>query len=181
MANFILRWANRSQSTQDWMIDVPDQFTLAPDYVRNVNVTLNNDYTFQIAVSTEGGFAAATLSYHHASGNWALHSNTPNEWRLSTGNGYVTVACMLEDVYVGRNHLQYFAARPEVDTASTKNGYPAYQLYQDDTGTIYCTPTKVKSHAVGAMWVKACLAAHPGTSCDGKPWLSDDQEGVIWP
>ncbi|SJZ96136.1 hypothetical protein SAMN04488128_10248 [Chitinophaga eiseniae] len=179
MADFTLRWANRSQSTQDWIISIPDSFTLPPDYVREAAVTINNNYTFQIAVSTEGGFAAANLTYNSASGNWTLQSVTPNEWRLSQGNGYVTVACLLNDVYVGG--VAYTASKAVSETTSAKGGYPAYQLYQDNTGTVYCTPVKVKSHAVGAQWVKDCLAAHPGTSCDGKPWLSDDQEGVIWP
>lgn len=59
-------------------------------------------------------------------------------------------------------------------------GYPAYQLYQDNTGTTYCSAKKQKSHAEGAKFVKACLKAHAGTSCDGKPWLSDSQSGTIW-
>nr|WP_295867535.1 hypothetical protein [uncultured Chitinophaga sp.] len=179
MANFTLRWANRSQSTQDWMINIPDAFTLPPDWVREAAVTINNDYTFQIAVTTQGGFAAADLTYHSATGNWTLHSHTPAEWRLSQGNGYVTVACLLNDVYV--HAMTYTASRAAVEAESGKRGYPAYQLYMDNTGTIYCTPVKVKSHAVGAQWISACLEAHPGTSCDGKPWISDDQEGVIWP
>ena len=60
-------------------------------------------------------------------------------------------------------------------------GYPAYQLYQDNTGTTYCSAKKQKSHAAGAAFVKACLKAHPGTSCNGKPWLSNSQTGTIWP
>lgn len=179
MANFILRWANRSQSTQDWIINIPDAFTLPPDWVREANVTIHNDYTFQIAVSTEGGFAAANLTYHSGANNWTLHSVTPNEWRLSQGNGYVTVACLLNDVYV--SEIAYVASRTVSETANAKGGYPAYQLYEDNTETTYCSSTKVKSHAVGSQWIRACLEAHPGTSCSGKPWISDDQEGVIWP
>ena len=60
-------------------------------------------------------------------------------------------------------------------------GYPAYQLYEDNTDTTYCSRTKVKSHSVGASWISACIAAHPGTSCQGKPWISNDQSGTIWP
>ncbi|QXU43606.1 hypothetical protein [Pedobacter sp. D749] len=59
-------------------------------------------------------------------------------------------------------------------------GYPAYQLYQDNTGTTYCSAKKQKNHAAGAAFVKACLKAHPGTSCSGKPWLSNSQTGTIW-
>lgn len=60
-------------------------------------------------------------------------------------------------------------------------GYPAYQHYEDKSGGVYCSKTIVKSHDVGAAWVRACLAAHPGTSCDGRPWLSRTQDGTIWP
>lgn len=68
MAAFTLRWANRSNSTQDWMVSNGDGFQLAPNYVRTVNVVLNNDYVYQVAVSTNGGFAAATLTYTAATG-----------------------------------------------------------------------------------------------------------------
>ncbi|RAJ29244.1 lamin tail domain-containing protein [Pedobacter cryoconitis] len=60
-------------------------------------------------------------------------------------------------------------------------GYPAYQLYQDNTGATYCSAKKQKSHAEGAKFVKACLKAHAGTSCNGKPWIADNQAGTIWP
>lgn len=59
-------------------------------------------------------------------------------------------------------------------------GYPAYQLYQDNTMTTYCSSTKVKSHDVGSDWISACLAAHPGTSVR-KVWISQKQSGTIWP
>ncbi|WP_206155943.1 hypothetical protein [Chitinophaga fulva] len=179
MANFTMRWANRSQSTQDWMIDIPDAFTLPPDWVREADLIINTDHTFQIAVTTNGGFAAANLTYHSGANNWTLHSNTPNEWRLSQGNGYVTVACLLNNVRF--SNIAYTASRAVAETAKGKGGYPAYQLYEDNTETTYCSSRKVKSHAEGAEWIRACLAAHEGTSCHGKPWISDDQEGVIWP
>ena len=60
-------------------------------------------------------------------------------------------------------------------------GYPGYQLYEDNTGTTYCSKKKVKSHAEGNEWIKACLTAHPGTSVNGKPWISNSQTGTIWP
>ncbi|AZB10820.1 lamin tail domain-containing protein [Chryseobacterium sp. G0162] len=62
-----------------------------------------------------------------------------------------------------------------------KGAYPNYQLYKDNTGTTYCSGSKVKSHDVGSAWVSKCLAAHPGTSCSGKPWTSPSQKGTVWP
>ncbi|MGI9580250.1 lamin tail domain-containing protein [Chryseobacterium sp. RRHN12] len=62
-----------------------------------------------------------------------------------------------------------------------KGAYPNYQLYEDSTGTTYCSVKKVKSHAVGSEWIRECLAAHPGTRPSGKPWTSPRQSGVIWP
>jgi len=62
-----------------------------------------------------------------------------------------------------------------------KGGYPGYQLYEDNAGSTYCSNKKVSSHADGAKWVKSCINAHPGTSCSGKPWISNSQEGTIWP
>lgn len=67
-----------------------------------------------------------------------------------------------------------------LEVTRSKVGYPAYQHYMDNLNATYCTKTKVKSHAVGAAWVKSCLAGHPGTSCNGKPWLSNSQDGTIW-
>lgn len=69
----------------------------------------------------------------------------------------------------------------EMDEMLGKGGYPGYQLYEDNTGATYCSKNKVKSHAEGNLWVKACIKAHPGTSCSGKPWISDSQSGTIWP
>ena len=91
MPQFTLRFANRSMSTQDWMIQNLDQFTLQPDFVRSANVNLNNDYTFNIAVSTDNTFAAAALTYTAASNTWALNSQTPNEWQLATAAPIVTM------------------------------------------------------------------------------------------
>jgi hypothetical protein len=182
MPLFTLRFANRSLSSQDWMISNGDSFTLLPNHVRSANINITNDYTYRIVVGTLGGNAHADLSYHAATNTWALASVTPNEWALQTGNGIVTVRCFLDDV-IEINTPSYAASMPvfEEDVENKNGGYPAYQLYQDNTGTTYCSPTKVKSHAVGSMWIRACLAAHPGTSCDGKPWISDDQSGTIWP
>lgn len=50
MPQFTLRWANRGTSTQHWQVFGKDEFTLPPDYVRPVTVTLTNDYTFNVAV-----------------------------------------------------------------------------------------------------------------------------------
>jgi hypothetical protein len=61
------------------------------------------------------------------------------------------------------------------------DGYPGYQLYKDTTDTIYCSKKKFRSHDEGKEWVRDCLAAHPGTSCVGKPWISNSQSGTIWP
>jgi len=75
----------------------------------------------------------------------------------------------------------YPGATPNNFEIAAALGYPAYQLYEDNAGNTYCSSKKVKSHAVGAQFVKACIAAHPGTSCDGKPWLSNSQSGTVWP
>ena len=97
MADYTIRWANRSNSVQDWQISNGDNFQLRPNFVREVAVTIYNDYTWQIAVSTNGRFAAANLTYTAATQTWILDSNTPNEWQLAVGEGIVTVRCFLED------------------------------------------------------------------------------------
>lgn len=113
MPQFSLRWANRSNSTQDWQISNGDGFTLAPNYVRNVDVDIHNTYTYQIAVSTNGGFAACQLTWAMGTGQWAMHSLTPGEWQLAQGNGIVTLRCLLANVH--RLDLQatgYVASSP---------------------------------------------------------------------
>ena len=180
MPNFNLRWVNRSHSTQDWLINNGDGFTLQPDHERSVAITITNDHTYQIAVSTEGGYAHADLTYTANTNTWALTSLTPNEWGFAQGNGIVTVRCLLEDI-VEIDAPLYTAQVPVFNAEEGRVGYPAYQLYEDNTDTTYCSPKKVSSHAVGKEWIRACLAAHPGTSCNGKPWISEDQDGTIWP
>jgi hypothetical protein len=98
MPPFTLRWTNRSGSTQDWIIQNLDQFTLQPDHVRSVNVNLNNNFTFNIAVDTTNTFAAAALTYTAGTNVWSLNTNTPNEWQLAVGGGLVTLRCMLNAV-----------------------------------------------------------------------------------
>jgi hypothetical protein len=95
MPPFTLRFANRSTSTQDWIIQNLDQFTLQPDFVRSANVNLNNNYTFNIAANTVNTFAAASLVYTAGTNTWALNSLTPNEWQLAAAAGVVTVRCLL--------------------------------------------------------------------------------------
>jgi hypothetical protein len=77
--------------------------------------------------------------------------------------------------------MENFILRSDSSEAAGGGGYPGYQLYDDNKGATYCSKTKYKNHAEGSAWVKACLEAHPGTSCDGKPWISSTQSGTIWP
>ena len=116
MPQYKLRWANRSQSKQDWQISNGDNFTLRADFFMPVRLTINNKYTFQIAVSTAGGFAAADLSYNAANQTWVLNIQTPSEWQLQVRNMIVTVRCFLESVWeedsVG---LQYEPSDPVQD------------------------------------------------------------------
>lgn len=96
MPNFTLRWANRSADTQDWMVSNGDSFTLQSNHVRTVQVGLNFDYEFSIAVMDESGLAAAAeLRYSAGTNSWTLTSHTPNEFALAQGNGIVTVRCFL--------------------------------------------------------------------------------------
>ena len=97
MANYTLRFANRSHSIQDWMIYRFDSFQLNPDYVRSANVTIHNDYTYNIVVSTDGGYAHVDLNYNATTQVWSIQSHTPNEWEIAQGNGIVTLRCLLED------------------------------------------------------------------------------------
>ena len=100
MPTFTLRWTNRSHSNQDWLLSNRDNFHLPPNHVREAQVTINHNYTFQIAVSAHNAFAAANLTYTagHAQ-PWTLPSHVPNEWQLAVGAGFVTVRCLLEDVH----------------------------------------------------------------------------------
>ena len=120
MPQFTLRFANRSTSAQDWIIQNLDQFTLQPDFVRSANVTLNNDYTFNIAVNTTNTFAAATLTYTAASNAWALNSLTPNEWQLATAVGLVTVRCLLNATADGQadRSIKYASSGSVADTSA---------------------------------------------------------------
>lgn len=181
MPRFTLRWANRSHSDQDWMISVGDNFHLRPNYVRTVQVTINRDFTYQIVVSTNGGHAAANLTYTAATNTWTLNSHTPNEWQLQVGNNIVTVRCLLEDVNEDSEMPDYLAGLPKLEEKLGGAKYPAYQLYKDNNRITWCSKKKVKGHDEGNNWIKACLQAHPGTKVLGKPWISDNQSGTIWP
>lgn len=180
MANFLLRWANRSHSDQDWMISNGDQFSLHPDYVRDAHIAVHHDYTLQVVVSTQGGYAHADLVYTAIANTWTVNSHTPHEWGLSQGNGVVTLRCFLEDVIEQASELLYHAEESKLEPEVLR-GYPNYQLYQDNTDTTYCSSFIVRSHVEGSAWIRACIKAHPGTSCNGKPWTSNHQDGVIWP
>jgi hypothetical protein len=50
MPQFNLRRANRGTSTQHRHVLWKDEFTLPPDYVGPVTVSLTNNYTFNVAV-----------------------------------------------------------------------------------------------------------------------------------
>lgn len=115
MPPFTLRWANRSNpgTGQTWQIGgaITDAFQLAADFVRQANVVINNDNTFQIAVFTDGShFAAANVTYTANTQAWTLNSNTPNEFQLQTGGGIVTVRCLLNDAAAEK--LRYSAMSP---------------------------------------------------------------------
>ncbi|HEX8432161.1 MAG TPA: hypothetical protein VF625_12785 [Longimicrobium sp.] len=115
MPQFIIRWANRGTSPQDWNIQNLDAFHLDPNYVRPAQINLNANRTYNIAVDTEGPhFAAATLTYTAAGSTWALTSNTPAEWQLATGGGIVTVRCLLSDPAV-QVQPEYSASEPQLD------------------------------------------------------------------
>ncbi len=119
MPNFTLRWANRSNSTQDWAISNGDNFQLLPNQVRTVQITINNDHIYQIAVNTNNTFAAAALTYTAATQTWQLNSQTPNEWQLATGNNIVTVRCLLDNAPPVNLPGQQPAYFPKTDFAST--------------------------------------------------------------
>jgi hypothetical protein len=63
--------------------------------------------------------------------------------------------------------------------------YPAYQCFKTDTDQIYCSRTKVKSHAVGARWVSDCLTHHGLQSAQirNRPYTSNSQpdKAIIYP
>jgi len=94
---------------------------------------------------------------------------------LIAGNNKDSIAWVLGAI------VDYPVQNDNDNMTLTAGAYPNYQLYKDDTGTTYCSPTKVKSHDVGSSWVSNCLAAHPGTTCYGKPWTSPSQKGTVWP
>jgi hypothetical protein len=115
MPAYTLYWTNRSQSDQDWQINNGDTFELQPNFTRRVQIVINNTYTFQIAVTTDGGFAACTLTWTQATQTWSLNSMTPAEWQLAAGGANVTVRCLLEDA---GDAPEYVAAEPEPDTGT---------------------------------------------------------------
>jgi hypothetical protein len=107
MANFTIRFANRSNSVQDWAIYQYDEFQLQPDHIRPVDLTIDNNYTFQIVVSTNGGYTNANLIYNSATQLWSINSHTPNEWELAQGNNVVTLRCLLENVTLKHERPTY--------------------------------------------------------------------------
>ena len=112
MPIYQIRWTNRSAADQDWQISNGDNFTLQPNFVRPAQVTIHNDYTFVIAVSTNGGIAAANLIYTAATDSWALTSHTPNEWGFATAGNVVTVRCLLQNVNAFNADIQYTGGQP---------------------------------------------------------------------
>lgn len=115
MPIFSLRWANHTDAEQDWMISTGDNFTLHPDHVRTGQVDMITNYVFGIAVTTDGGVAAAELAYTAATQAWVLTSHTPNEWELAVGKGVVTVRCLLKNVNASGQGVEYTAGDPVHD------------------------------------------------------------------
>jgi len=101
---FTLRFANRYQYTQDWIVQTIGSLTLDSNYVQSGQITVNNNYTFGIAVNTDNLFAAAILNYWNNPPTWTLNSHTSNEFELQQGQGIVTVRCFLEN---GANDEEY--------------------------------------------------------------------------
>ncbi len=98
MPHFTIRWANRSNNDQQWAIHNGDSFLLKPDYVRSVEVNINNNYSYDIQINTRfGAIARADLIYDAVNNNWHLNPHNPNTWEFQSGNDYVTVRCYLED------------------------------------------------------------------------------------
>jgi hypothetical protein len=99
------------------MISNGDSFTLLSNYVRSVNIVINQNYTYQVVVDTNGGYAHASLTYTANTGLWTMASNTPNEWQLAQGNGVVTLACLLENVNAATYLPEYHAEVPASEAA----------------------------------------------------------------
>lgn len=99
--NFTIKWINKSKSTQDWMIYQTDNFTLDPQTERVADISINHSYAYQLAVTTDGGFAACNLNYDATSNKWSLSSKTPMEWQFvppSGSEGVIVLSCLLENV-----------------------------------------------------------------------------------
>jgi hypothetical protein len=107
MANYKLRFANRSNAVQDWMIYRFHSFQLNPNYVQSSNVTIHHNYTYQIVVSTDGGYAHVDLIYNSVARLWSIQTNTPNEWQLAQGNNIVTLRCLLKNVELNKKSPSY--------------------------------------------------------------------------
>lgn len=122
MPTFTIRWVNSSNSPQDWIISNGDHFTLQVNHVRSAQITINNNYTYQIAVNTNALFTAASLSYIAATQTWQLNSHTPHEWELATGNNIVTVRCYLENASnFTREYDNYLAIDLKPNVAEPSN------------------------------------------------------------
>jgi hypothetical protein len=88
--------------------------TLQPDYVGGGDLTVNANLTIQIAVNSTRHFAAANLTYTAATNTWALDSHTPNEFQLATGNGIVTVRCLLTDA-AAQHRNSFVGSEPRLE------------------------------------------------------------------
>lgn len=96
MPLYTIRWTNRSNVAQDWIIHHPaDQFTLQPNHSRPAQVNMTANWTFRIAVTSPNGFAAADLTYTAATATWQIASPTPNEFVLAVNGANVRVTCLL--------------------------------------------------------------------------------------
>jgi hypothetical protein len=62
---------------------------------------------------------------------------------------------------------------------------PFYQCFKTRARVTYCSSSRFRSHAEGAVWVGECLTAHglQGNDLLGKPFESEDQPdgAVVWP
>ncbi|MFB6454112.1 hypothetical protein ACE38W_02485 [Chitinophaga sp. Hz27] len=206
MYHCVLSWSDSSSSNQDWQIYNYQEFELLPAQYLNANVIMHDDYTFQIAVSTNGAFAAANLNYKAADHSFTLTSATPHEFDLERLDNVYIIRCYLEDINAGAESIgdsdsnsdsgntagssaaPVPAKRPSygpdslgLDIEFGKLGFPAYQLYMDDKNDLYCSPRKVNNNIEGRAWIRNCVKAHVGTFLNGKPWTSQEQEGTSWP
>ncbi len=133
MANFTLCFQNDSEGFQSWIIHNHDDFGLQKDFTKRsqVNIDLDKDYRFEIAVNSNHRMSAANLSYTATDHKWTINGLNPNEWSIAQTNHSITIKCASNHSGV-YNKPKYTAAQVDYNWSGVAKLKPPIQTTSDD-------------------------------------------------